>query len=63
MKNTHGGKRKKSGRKPVADPKRGITIYIHQSIVDGNGGDEICKTESVNFLTKRVLAARQKSKK
>lgn len=60
MKNTHGGKRKKAGRKPVDDPKKGITIYLHQSIIDSNGGEDVCKSESVNYLTKR--AVRQKKK-
>ena len=53
MKKTHGGKRKRAGRKPVADPKKGLTIYLHESIIEANGGDDECKNESVLFLTLR----------
>lgn len=52
-KKTHGGKRARSGRKPVDDPKKGITIYLHQSVIDANGGIEEVKTVSVSFLLKR----------
>ena len=53
MKNNHGGKRSKSGRKPVTDPKVGITIYLHQSEIDANGGVEEVKEVSVLYLKKR----------
>lgn len=62
MKKTHGGQRNKSGRKPVSDPKKGITIYVHKSIIADNGGEDICKTESVKFLTKRAVRQKKKTR-
>ena len=52
-KNTQGGARSNAGRKPVTDPKKGITIYLHQSEIDANGGVEEVKTVSVLYLKKR----------
>lgn len=51
-KNTQGGARSNAGRKPVTDPKKGITIYLHQSEIDANGGVEEVKTVSVLYLKK-----------
>ena len=59
MKRTHGGARQRAGRKPVADPKQIVTIYVEQSIIDANGGMEEAKTESYLFLKK---AGRKKLK-
>lgn len=50
---THGGARSKAGRKPVTDPKVGVTIYLHQSEIDANGGIEDVKTFAVLYLKKR----------
>ena len=51
---SHGGARKGAGRKPVADPKVSITIYVEKSIVDANGGDiEDIKTACYEYLKKR----------
>lgn len=52
-KQTQGGKRSNAGRKPVADPKKGITIYLHQSEIDANGGIEEVKSASVLYLKER----------
>lgn len=52
-KTTQGGKRSNAGRKPVTDPKKGITIYLHQSEIDANGGVEEVKSASVLYLKKR----------
>jgi hypothetical protein len=52
-KQTQGGARSNAGRKPVTDPKKGITIYLHQSEIDANGGVEEVKTVSVLYLKKR----------
>ena len=38
MKPTHGGKRKKSGRKPVADKKVQVSFYIESSKIEKLGG-------------------------
>ena len=35
---THGGKRKKSGRKPITDKKQTVTIYIRSSVIEKAGG-------------------------
>ena len=47
---SHGGARKGAGRKPVADPKISITIYVKESIVNGVGGIEEVKNECYLFL-------------
>jgi hypothetical protein len=52
-KQQQGGKRSNAGRKPVTDPKKGITIYLHQSEIDANGGVEEVKSASVLYLKKR----------
>lgn len=51
--NKQGGKRSNAGRKPVTDRKKGITIYLHQSEIDANGGIEEVKSVSVLYLKKR----------
>jgi len=50
---THGGARQRAGRKPVADPKETVTIYVEQSIIDANNGINECKSEMYLFLKKR----------
>jgi hypothetical protein len=50
---THGGARQRAGRKPVADPKQGVTIYVEQSIIDANNGIDECKSEMYLFLKER----------
>ncbi len=37
---SHGGARKGSGRKPVADKKTAVTLYLEESIVQSYGGVE-----------------------
>lgn len=34
----HGGKRQGSGRKPVADKKQAVFLYIQKSVIEKNGG-------------------------
>ena len=53
MKKNHGGARQGAGRKPVADPKKGITIYVENSIIDANNGIDECKSVLYVFLKKR----------
>lgn len=43
----------KLGRKPVADKKFCLRIFIEQSVIDANGGENICKDECISFLKKR----------
>lgn len=52
--NNHGGARQRAGRKPVADPKQSFTIYVEQSIIEGNNGIDEAKTEAYLFLKKRA---------
>ena len=52
-KKQHGGKRQRAGRKPVADPKQTVTIYVEQSIIDANNGLDECKSEMYLFLKER----------
>jgi hypothetical protein len=46
----HGGTRKGAGRKPVADPKIGVTLYIENSIVETLGGVEAIRTDCYAYL-------------
>jgi len=46
-------KQKKLGRKPIADKKQVLRIFIEQSIIDANGGETICKDECISLLKKR----------
>lgn len=50
----HGGARQRAGRKPVADPKQTVTIYVEQSIIDANNGIDEVKSESYSFLKARA---------
>jgi len=42
-KKTHGGKRPGAGRKRSEDPKRTISLYVRQSIIDLQGGERYLK--------------------
>ena len=46
-------KAKKLGRKPVADKKMVLRIFVEQSLIDANGGEQTCKDECISFLKKR----------
>ena len=50
----HGGARKGAGRKPAADPKITISIYVETSIVNAMGGVEELKEACYSFLKKKV---------
>ena len=52
--NSHGGARQRAGRKPVADLKQTVTIYVEQSIIDANNGMDEVKSESYSFLKARA---------
>lgn len=47
---THGGARKGAGRKPAADPKVGITLYLEKSIVESLGGVEAIRSDCYFYL-------------
>ncbi len=38
---THGGKRKTAGRKPIADKKIAVTIYVRESLINSIGIDAV----------------------
>lgn len=50
----HGGARQRAGRKPVADPKQTVTIYVEQSIIDANNGVDELKSELYLFSKARA---------
>ena len=51
-KKIHGGKRKKSGRKPIAEglKKIQVTLYIQQSEIDKFGGIDTLKERIYHFV-------------
>jgi len=51
---------KKMGRKPIADKKMVVRVFIEQSIINAHGGEDACKEKCVEFLKKTAI---QKSKK
>lgn len=54
-----GGARRRSGRKPAADPKKIITVYVEQSIVAANGGIDKVKIDIYSFLKKQAEFSKQ----
>jgi hypothetical protein len=46
----NGGLRSNSGRKPSADPKQRLTIWIEKSIIDKFGGLDNCKEICIETL-------------
>lgn len=51
----HGGKRKGSGRKPLTDKKKGITIYPLESQINSCGGEELCKELAMKAIARKAL--------
>jgi hypothetical protein len=49
-KQTHGGPRKGSGRKPVVDPKLMVALYVETSIINAMGGIEALREACYDFL-------------
>lgn len=43
----------KLGRKPIADKKLMLRIFVEQSIVEQNGGEQSCKDECILYLKER----------
>jgi hypothetical protein len=56
---THGGVRKGAGRRPAADPKVGVTLYIESSIVEILGGIEDIRTDCYSFLKAKAEKVRR----
>jgi hypothetical protein len=56
---THGGTRKGAGRKPAADPKVGVTLYIENSIVETLGGVEAIRTDCYAYLKSKVVMTKK----
>lgn len=50
MKNTHGGKRKTSGRKPVADKKVQVSFYIESSKIEKRFATTISSGKFQNYF-------------
>ncbi|HEV3223902.1 MAG TPA: hypothetical protein VGZ90_13530 [Puia sp.] len=50
MKSKQGGKRKGSGRKPIADKKIQISVYPRQSSIMRAGGIEASKLLALNAI-------------
>ena len=46
-------KQKKLGRKPIADKKLMLRIFVEQSVIDANGGEQSAKDECILFLKER----------
>ena len=53
-------KAKKLGRNPIADKKVMLRIFVEQSTVDLNGGEQSCKDECILFLKERGKVLRKK---
>lgn len=46
-------KKSTAGRKPIADKKERIVMFAEQSLIELNGGQDICKQELYLFLKER----------
>ena len=57
MKTTHGGKRKTSGRKPVADKKIQVSFYIEQSKIEKLGGLDAFKERIIAYVERSCKAS------
>jgi hypothetical protein len=57
MSNTHGGKRKTSGRKPVADKKVQVSFYIEQSKIEKLGGLDAFKDKIIAYVERSCKAS------
>jgi hypothetical protein len=47
---------KKMGRKPIADKKMVVRLFIETSIINANGGEQACKDKCVQFLKKTAIS-------
>ncbi len=49
-KKTHGGARKKAGRKPIEDKKQQINLFLEGSLIELHGGKEEVQQKCYAFL-------------
>ena len=49
-KKTHGGVRKKAGRKPVEDKKQQVNLFLEGSLIELHGGKEEVQHKCYAFL-------------
>lgn len=54
-----GGKRVNSGRKPLSDPKKPITLYVPKSKILLNGGNEKLKLRIYDVISKDFVTTTQ----
>jgi hypothetical protein len=47
---TWGGSRKNSGRKKATDPKKQVSFYLHQSLIERHKGEEALKNKVEKYL-------------
>lgn len=47
---THGGARKKAGRKPVEDKKQQVNLFLEGSLIEKHGGKENVQQKCYAFL-------------
>ena len=45
--------KRKPGRKPIADKKERIVMFAEKSLIELNGGQDICKQELYLYLKER----------
>lgn len=50
QKENRGGARPGSGRKPLADKKKAVTIYVAESKINKTGGMETFKEKLTKFI-------------
>lgn len=46
-------KKTTAGRKPIADKKERIVMFAEKSLIELNGGQDICKQEMYLYLKER----------
>lgn len=50
---THGGARKKAGRKPIEDKKQQVNLFIQTSLIEELGGKEAIQALCYEYLSLR----------
>jgi hypothetical protein len=50
LKENRGGSRKNSGRKPVADKKQPVTLFIERSVIERHGGPDKIKEALISNI-------------
>lgn len=53
-KSKRGGVRAGAGRKPIEDKKKGLTIFVRQSVINHHGGIERTKRLAEELLNKAI---------